>query len=186
MARPRGHVRGFRSLKAKERTWQLGPGGDDLATLDRASLSSSSSVILGSGVESTLQQITILRIHGFLEILLQSTDAALAGFNWAAGIGIVSADAFATGQAAMPTPFGDIDWKGWMWHEMGAMHSVFGAAAAGDPSDNPVRVEIDVKSMRKIGVNETIFMSFQPGELGTSVLQVLGGTRMLFKDTASN
>ena len=124
-------------------------------------------------------------MYGFLEVLLSTSDAALSGFNYAAGIGIVTSDAFAVGASAMPTAFGDIDWKGWMWHSMGSIHTAVGALAVGDPTDNPIRVPIDVRSMRKLGLNEVVFLSFQPGELGTSVLQVLGVTRMLTQTTGS-
>jgi len=126
--------------------WVLGPGADDQLTFDAILVSSSVTEIFGSGVEA-LEKFTIVRLRGFLNVVLLTTDITGGGFNWTAGIGIVSADAFSTGVAAMPDPFDDIDWPGWLWVQMGA--AISPVAAAG--RENNFTFPIDSKSMRKLG-----------------------------------
>jgi len=116
-----------------------------------------------------------------LSFELLSSSAAGSGFAFTAGIGIVTADAFATGTAAMPSPFDDILWPGWMWLHTIDIRSSIAGAVVGDPSINPVHVDIDVKAMRKLRNNETLFMSVQSGETGTATANVRGMTRVLVK-----
>ena len=180
MARPRGFARAPVARRAKRRVaWLLGPGGDDIATLDPIAFTSSTNAILGSGVEPTIGPLVITRTRGFVEVVLTSAGAVTDGYNYAMGIGIASADAFAVGVTAVPNPFDDIDW-GWLWHHMGSIRAPFDAQA-----DNPdVRsqlIEIDSKAMRKLALNEVCFLAIVGGESGTATMTVRGATRMLFK-----
>jgi len=177
LVRSRGFDPGPRRLSA----WDLGPGGDDLTTWDRTSFSSSAVKILGSGVLPFAERLTIIRTRGFLEFELTSASAAAEGFNFVAGIGIVTADAFAVGVTAIPSPFDDINWPGWLWIQGMSMVTVHGALAIGDPSDNPVRLDIDSKAQRILRQNEVAFLAVQGGETGTAVAAVRGYTRMLVK-----
>jgi len=181
MPRPRSS-RGFgRDRQRRKFQWSLGPGGDDIATLDVASKSASTTFILGAGISPTTQQLTLVRTHGHLELGLSAADAALTGFNWTAGIGICTSDAFAVGVTAVPDPFDDIQWPGWLWMASGGLHTSVGALAVGDPSVNPVIVPIDSKAMRILRLNEILFLSVQIGEVVSATIQVRGMTRTLFK-----
>ena len=172
---------GFARANRRLTAWSLGPGGDDLVTLDRETISVSDVTILGSGITPVIPNLTIIRIHGFMTIQLATAGTALGGYNWAAGIGIFTLDAFSIGDTAVPHPFLDIDWPGWMWHGMGGIRTVLGALAIGDPSVNPVTVPIESKSMRKLRLNEVFGLVFESGEAGTSVIQVEAATRVLVK-----
>jgi len=188
MARSRG--RQFSSGSARvqrpplRKFWELGPGGDDLATLDGVAFSSDASAILGAGVTPVGQNLTIIRTHGFMEFILSTADASLSGFNFAAGIGIVSADAFAVGSGSMPDPFDDIGWPGWLWHRMGAIHTPLALAAGSGPT-NTMTWEIDSKAMRKLGLNEVAFIKVQGGEVVNAAVTVRAATRMLISVSLS-
>ena len=179
MTRPRGHLRGSAPARSKrELFWALGPGGDDIATMDAVSFTASATAILGSGVSPT-SRFTIIRIHGYLQLALTAADAALSGFNWAFGLGIVTSDAFAVGVTAVPNPFDDADWPGWMWHQQGSLISLTGTI--GSSQDAIQGMPIDVKSSRKLRLNEIVFASLQVGEIGTATMQARFGSRMLSK-----
>ena len=172
---------GSNQRSARRRSsWDLGPGADDLATLDIATLASTGDSIYGTGAAPVLPHLTLVRLRGMLTFQLQSTDAAGSGFNYAVGIGIASADAFVAGVASLPKPFTDIDWPGWIWHHMGRIVSPVGAAAV--TSDQMVQmIPIDSKAMRKFGSNEVIFAVGEFAEIGTSVCLTSLVTRGLFK-----
>jgi len=174
----RGSGRTYPARQKLRKFWELGPGGDDIASLDVVQVTTSTTVLLGAGVTPTGQNLTIIRTHGFLEFQLQAADAATTGFSMAAGIGIVSADAFAAGVGSVPDPFDDIGWPGWLWHQMGALHSPITIASQVSPSDNQVWT-IDSKAMRKLGLNEVAFLSCQVGESAAATMTVRGATRML-------
>jgi len=160
--------------------WELGPGMSLIETAAQ-SVTTSTTIVVGDGLTPASDPLTLVRTHGSLELSLKSVGAIDGGFSWAAGIGIVTLDAFAIGVTAMPNPFDDLTWSGWLWHEMGQMHTAVGALAVGDPSTNPLVVKIDSKSMRKLKLNEVLFVSVQVGEVGTAVMNIRAFTRMLFK-----
>ena len=83
MARGRSLSRGFARETRGTRTrpfWALGPGGDDIASMDSVVFSSSSQSIMGAGVTPTAQGFTVLRTHGFLELILHSATSLADGF----------------------------------------------------------------------------------------------------------
>ncbi len=159
--------------------WELGPGGDDLPTWDRISFTSSSQAILGSGVTPINPNLTIIRIHGTVNIALRVADASLSGFNYAMGIGVVTLDAFTAGIGSVPKPFDDISWPGWMWHHMGALHSPVGALVQDMGAQKVLNFES--KSMRKLRLNEVLMWVVQVGESGASTIDFEGATRVLVK-----
>ncbi len=174
--------RGFARVSNKRlTTWALGPGGDDIATLDRTAYSSSASQIIGSAITPVLPNLTVVRLHGHILFNLTAADAQRSGFNMFAGIGVATLDAFTAGAASLPIAFGDADWPGWMWYWSGSIRTSVGALAIGDPSINPLVVRIDSKAMRKLRLNEVLFLMVQAGETGTSTMDVSAGTRVLLK-----
>ena len=162
-------------------SWSLGPGGDDIATLDRVAVTGAATVIIGSGVTPVVPNLTIVRTRGFLEFTLRTADAVLAGFNYVVGIGVIQADPFAVGAGSLPDPFTDADWPGWLYFHAGSMRTGVGALAVGDPSVNPFVLEIDSKSMRKLRLNEVMFMVVQVGESSAATMDIAGLTRVLVK-----
>ena len=122
-----------------------------------------------------------MRLHGYVQAILSLATADLDGFQYAIGIGVVSGDAFAVGITAVPKPFDDINWSGWLFHKMGAI-SVPVGGQEGTPGDVQL-IEIDAKSMRKLSLNDVLFGIVQVGEVGTSSVQFRMGTRILLKVT---
>ncbi len=181
MARPRRSQREFARVGARRLTaWQLGPGNDGLVAGDVTAFTASGAQVIGEGITPLLPNLTVVRIHGQLSFALNTAAAVREGYDWMAGIGVITADAFAVA-LGFPQPLADIDWPGWMWHAQGDMRPALGALAIGDPSINPVRVEIETKSMRKLRLNEVLFMAVQVGESGTATMDVRGHTRVLIK-----
>ena len=156
--------------------WTDGPNSNSAIQ----STSVDNAVVWTTG-QAALAQNTLIRIRGELSAWLSLITSVGDGFaKYAAGIGIVSADAFAAG--ALPTPSGDPDWSGWMWyHAGGAMVGDVTTEVFRSPMA-AIRLEIDTKAMRKVGPNETIFGVFQVvGEVGGSTVNFAVSTRMLFK-----
>ena len=172
----------FRGRSQRRLTaWSPGPGGTDLASM-RTNIAASGTFILGTGVVPTTSALTIIRIRGHVSTRMTAATAAGDGFNLVFGIGIVTEDAFADiGVTALPDPFEDTSWPGWMWLGNLSMHTAVGGLAIGDPTVNPVQMEIDTKAMRKWRQNEVIFCSVQAGENITAVVDIEMHSRMLLK-----
>ena len=162
--------------------WISGPGGDDLAGLDSITVTTSSIAIIGLGVSTGIMN-TIVRVHGFVELTLTAAASQLDGFGIALGMCLVPTDGFVDiGSTAMPDPFDDIGWPGWMWHYMDSMRTAHGQEAVDDLPNNPRIVRIDAKAMRKWGTDQTLCLIGQFGEAGVSSLSVKAATRVLIKN----
>jgi len=185
MPRSRTLSRGFNRGQSQRRltAWVLGPGGSALSDLDAVEITTNGTSVLGAGVASLIPNVTVVRIHGFIELALTASPLKLDGFSWAAGIGVVNFDAFTDiGPTAMPDPFGDIDWPGWMWHASGSIRTTdLTAAGSPDPTSNPVLIPIETKSMRKLRQKEILALMFQSGVTGVSTMTVRSMTRILLK-----
>jgi len=180
----RGSGRALPSRSQRSKTfWELGPGGNDLPTMDPVLFSASSSSILGLGVTPVGQPLTIVRLHGYLELLLATADSSLSGYNWAFGIGVVSADAFGVGVTAVPKPFDDMDWNGWMVHKQGALHTPIAGVADAGFGTSIQSIEIGSKSMRKLNLNEVMFGILQVGEVINATMNARLGSRVLLQVT---
>ena len=85
MARRSGfHPRSQRS-SGVARDWGAGVGGTAVATI-----TGNNTQILGSGVQTTGSELTLLRTHGILDMFLTSATSAGDGFFGAFGIGVFS------------------------------------------------------------------------------------------------
>ncbi len=170
--------RGPRRLSA----WALGPGFASQGSAAVLQLSAvAAPAVIGSGVTPSIPNLTVMRIRGTLLVSLTGADAQRSGFQMTFGIGIATADAFAVGPTALPGPFEDSDWPGWLWLGGLDMRTAVHVLAVGDPTINPARVEIDSKSMRKFRLNEVLFMAVDAEESGTATLDIRGMTRLLLK-----
>jgi len=178
--RGRSLVRQVRSAPRRLTVWGDGPGADDLATLDVLTFSASTNGIVGVGREALIP-FTITRIRGFLDLMLTAATTAGDGFHWAAGIGIVSAEAFSIGITAVPKPFADKEWPGWLWFQMGTIMSpiVLGNVTSGP--QQVLQIPIDSRAMRKIAPNEVVTLIVEFAEHGAAVCEIRGATRMLSK-----
>jgi len=174
--RSRGFSRGIPGTSSRRRTgWEEGPG-----TASESTITSSSAAILGNGQTFQLDGLTVVRLRGFVELRLEGAgSAAGSGYTGALGIGIVTTAAFAVGSSAVPTPITEIEWEGWMWHQLFSL--TVGDATAGDRHVSPLAFQIDSKAMRKVGSDETIFASIEVVEKGTETLSVILASRMLLK-----
>ena len=125
---------------------------------------------------STFEEpITLIRNRGVFSVAPQSPAADLE-FVGAIGIGIVSAEAVAIGITAIPTPFTDADWGGWMvWRSFAGVWDVSSDIGRAISSWT---LEIDSKAMRKISPNEAGVLVV---ESQSGAIQVADGVRQLIK-----
>ena len=179
MPRSRQSSRGYARAERRLTAWSLGPGGDDIL-FDPAAPSATSNGVFGSGVTPVIPQLTVVRIRGMFTALLKTADAANAGFTGAVGIGIVSADAFAIGITAIPKPFSDAEWPGWLWHQFFDLTASF-ALAANTTQPPSIRIPVETKAMRKLRLNEILFANFEVGETAAATLRMTFVSRMLVK-----
>jgi len=126
------------------------------ADQEAVNVSAGASVIISSFDPSAagLLGATLVRSRGIATVRPQSfaADSTVAG---AFGICVVSDDAFIAGTAAIPRPFDDADWGGWLvWRSFDDVWE-FGDAT-GIPNRQAIQMEIDSKAMRKVGGNETV------------------------------
>ena len=176
---PRGrYSRGSYPARQRRLTaWELGPGFTDGSS---QGFTASTSTIIGSGVTPVDPNLTVVRLRGYVELIMQAATAAVDGFSYGIGIGIVTADAFSVGVTAVPNPIDDADWPGWIWHKLGALSAPVAGGFGATPSDNQI-IEIDSKAMRKFRLNETLFTTVQVFETGTAIMAVRSMTRVLLK-----
>ena len=121
---------------------------------------------------------TLVRTRGMVAVI-PTTFASDQNINGAFGIGVISAEAFGIGITAIPSPFTDADWPGWLMWESFAFRVEFGdgtgvRAAAGVG----LQMIVDSKGMRKAGSNEVyVFIAESRG----GAYSIADNTRQLFK-----
>ena len=101
----------------------------------------------------------------------------------AAGICVVSQNAFGVGVTAVPDPIGDDAWDGWMWFWEGSLI----VTDATDPElqgGGTARIPIDNKSMRKMNETDTLIGVVGVVETGTATMIAQLETRVLEKPAA--
>ena len=97
---------------------------------------------------------TIVRARGRISLQPQSFEAN-DNFVGAFGMGVVSNEARAVGVTAIPEPFTDADWGGWMVWQPFAFHNDFTASTQSSFPAN-VDIVIDSKAMRKVEPNSAL------------------------------
>ena len=119
---------------------------------------------------------TIVRTRGMVSIFPAAFSADLNVVG-AFGIGVVSAEAFAIGITAIPTPHSDADWPGWlMWESFG--YRVEFVDATGFQGNAQQSINVDSKGMRKVGASEVVVFV---AESQSGAFQIADVTRQLFK-----
>ena len=158
-------------------TWSNGPGGTT-----NTPIAADSAAFVGSGIVSTFPGQTIVRLRGELLISISAATAVLDGFRGAFGIGIVSLPAFTAGIASVPTPLTEDEDDNWLYHRF---FTVIAGSSAGETWGNSgtpaLRVEVDTKAMRKLGIDKVIYSAIEVVETGTASLDVSFNSRSLVK-----
>ena len=127
------------------------------------------------------QKATIVRIRGSLSAYLTTAGAAGDGFHCAVGIGIVTNEAFAIGQTALPGPLDEADWGGWMYYRFFDLHEGEGAAVNVNGLSS-LQFEVDTKAMRKWeGNSETLVAMLQVVEKTAATMETWFDSRILVK-----
>ena len=167
----RTFVRGPRRASS----WARGPFGilNNIAT--------SEVNLFPTGFQVVDNGITLVRTRGELLVSLLTASATGDGFLVAAGLCVVSENAFNAGVASVPDPLADMDWEGWFWYKTTNL-----LAAAISPLGNELgatinRIEIDSKAMRKIKSTDVIVGVIGTTENATATMNSALDTRMLFK-----
>ncbi len=169
MARPRrGQLRSPRRSTA----WGTGVGSTAPTTINGTQTS-----IIGGSIVPGVDGLTIIRIRGYIELVMDAIAAAQDGFTGAFGICLVTTDAFAVGITAMPDPVGDAHWDGWFYHRFFSFHAAAGAVS------NELRLawELDSKAMRKFPAGMNAVLLLETTEIGTASMEVFADSRTLVK-----
>jgi len=168
--------RGFQPRSQRRKTaWGFGPDstGQTISTSGKVFLSSFVSLV-------GQQEATIVRIRGYLELLLITSDAAEGGFQGGFGIALTTAEAVAAGVAAVPGPVTDAEWDGWIVHRFFSIHTVTATIADG-VNARGVRfgVDIDSKAMRKMNDGQSLFAVLESTEDVNASLRMHFDSRVL-------
>ena len=131
--------------------------------------------ILGNNLLD-IEPVTLVRSRGFL--LIKGTPDAIAD-NAVVSLGliVVSDNAAAVGGTSVPGPGNDPD-APWIWHQFVPLQAG-STGLLGDDIGSVVRVEIDSKAQRKLGINETLILVGETSSGTYSSITVNGGVRAL-------
>ena len=142
-------------------------------------VASTAKVIIGSFVPdaSTNNMLypTVVRTRGMLTIRAED-DSADRDIVGAFGLAVVSADAFAIGITAVPGPFSDSGWGGWLVLQPFGLHVAFASAVGVDKIQTDI--EVDSKAMRKIAPNNVLVLV---AESNTGAYRISSPVRVLLK-----
>ena len=180
MANLRGFSSGrtFGRSQRRKTSWGAGPAQPVLL-----GQSAAGTTIWAAGSQALDDGETLVRIRGQYSIILDLVTAAGDGFGESAmGIGLVTSEAFVAGVTAMPSPLTDMDWDGWIWHQLFGPFRGQSTTELGVFPLEAVRGEIDSKAMRKVKEGMILFGATELGlEVGTADLAFGATTRILFK-----
>ena len=160
------------------RDWGAGTGGSAVL-----SINGSINTILGSGVQTTGSELTLLRTRGILDIFLTSVTTEGDGFFGAVGIAIASDQAFTAGVSSLPTPLAEEFANVWLWHSFISIHASEVLVIPGGSGSAHQRIEVDSKAMRKFDANQVMYCALDVVEIGAAVASVFMDSRILFQDS---
>jgi len=168
--------RGFQPRSQRRKTaWGFGPDSTG------QTISASGKQFLTTSVAlSGQQEATIVRIRGFLELLLITSGGAEGGFQGAFGIALTTTEAVAAGVASVPGPVTDAEWDGWIVHRFFSIHTVTATIADGvNAAGVRAAYEIDSKAMRKMNDGQALFAVMESTEVPSSSLRMHFDSRVL-------
>jgi len=159
----------------RQTAWDIGPVG-------ALSITGNSINLIALGAQAATSGLTIVRFRGELLLGLTVSGVLLDGFRQvAAGVCIVSENAFDAGVTAVPDPIADIGWEGWLWYWTGAVFAA-NTTPSGNLGMEGARVVIDSKAMRKIKNTDVLIAVVATASLdGTTNLEVRFNSRTLLK-----
>ena len=175
---------GFPQANRRRVGWEAGVGQVGVQT----QLASSSSIIANQAVAALQDGLTLVRTRGRFQIFLQSASASGDGFSGAIGIGVATVAAVSAGVASVPTPITEQGWDGWLYWQAIQVHAA--GVVAGSVSDDTDAMtgvvgtqvfDIDSKAMRKLRIDDSIYLAIEVVEIGTATALWFVDTRMLFK-----
>ena len=135
------------------------------------------------GATVLLDGLTMVRVRGQYTLMLNVVTAVGDGFaSYALGICNVTAEAFAVGVTAIPSPLTDMGWDGWLWHQLGGQLRGASTTELGVSPMEAVRGEIDSKAMRKLrNTDVTVGLLELGAEQGAAMVVFTARTRLLDK-----
>jgi len=110
------------------------------------------------GPNQNSQDLTILRTRGQWNVSVQGIDFGEV-LVVALGMGVITAEAAAAGQSAVPGPGDAADWDGWYFHDTMIVVGSDPAVTAPEPVFQ--QRTVDAKAMRKIKDGDVFFFAFQ-------------------------
>jgi len=147
---PRGRMSRFPRINESLRrrvSWASGPRGD-------VSLTTAGAGLFTTAAQATIDDLTIVRVRGELLVMLKEASTAGSQFPWAFGMCVVTENAFGVGVTAVPAPFTDVAWDGWLVHQQGVVRQEL---LNGPPDEaNTYRAIIDSKAMRKTHATDVL------------------------------
>jgi len=169
-------TRGGRSNSRRLTSWSAGPKSSLI------NVASTAAILWDTGAQALVDGLTIVRTRGILVMTMRLATSVGDGFqNWAAGICVVSENAFNAGVASVPAPLTDISWDGWLWHHQGGHITSLETTEVHRPT-GAIEVVIDSKAMRKIKNTDVQIGVLQMGtEIGTATVDFSARTRVLDK-----
>jgi len=93
---------------------------------------------------------------------------------------VINENAFGVGVTAIPAPFVDLAWDGWLWHTQGNLRCV-AASGIGDDIMTSTRIVIDTKAMRKFKESDVLVGVIEFVEDATAVMSAYMESRLLVK-----
>lgn len=146
---------------ARQRTFRRGPRrptdwSASIALTSYTALAAASAVISEVFVPIVGGE-TLIRTRGLFSFATDQ-EAANETQVGAFGIGIVSEQAATVGATAVPHPFTDAAWGGWLYHTYFASRFRFVSGVGVSFADGVTTQVIDSKAMRKIGENERLIV----------------------------
>ena len=173
----RSRFRGPSPGRRRSVTWGGGPNAASLA------ISSTSKQVWTNGVVLALDsEATLVRIRGMVHVHLLTASAVGDGFIGAVGLGIVTSEAFAIGVTAIPSPLGENDWDGWMWHSFFDVRAITATIADGaNAMAIDQHIELDSKAMRKFSSNQVLAGVVGVSESGAATMELNAQCRILLK-----
>ena len=167
--------RGYPARSPRKPSWEEGPQERDGA------ISTATSFLWTTAAQANVP-VTIVRIRGYIEFSLLTSDVVNGGFFGAVGIGVFTDEAFTAGAGSIPSPLTDSDWNGWMWHNFWSVRSVTATVGDGVNAFSAYqRIEIDTKAMRKIDSGMIVCGVIDQTETPNATAEVHADTRMLAK-----
>ncbi len=128
--------------------------------------------------QSRIEQMTLLRTIIGIDISYLVHDSGEGSQVVSVGVGVTSHEAFAASILADPEVMTDFPSRGWVWR---ARYRVYGFAAD-QPTIFTRRVDLDIRSRRKLDNGEAFINAFNTANEGvTGSVQITGLIRQLWR-----